>query len=154
MHTYNVFCFGHETTGNPAVNFLKELVVSSEFNLDINNKEWAVEFPYHGGLVSGDDMPCLFGTAITDNSFRYNHYTDEVRAAKESDYAEDYQSFLDWLLSRLQNYIEYKDTEEFGSTPTSCLRNKDYAEFHNNVNQLKEFLANNKPKFYSIEVSD
>jgi len=142
MHTYNVFCFGHETTGNPVVDFLKELVVSSEFNIKIGNKEWVVEFPYHGGLVSGDDMPCLFGTAVTDSYLQNKDYTDEVRAAKESDYTEDYQSFLDRLLNQLQNYIEYKYTEEFGFT------------FHNNVNQLKEFLANNKPKFYSIEISD
>lgn len=137
MYTYNLFCFGHQLSKDKQLNNeLNEM--DAEFTTNIGNTRWELDFPYHGGQVSGDVYSCVFGTIITDDDGN-EFYTDEVRLAKEENYIEGYNTFLERLFVRLEEDID--SCEDFKS------------EFESAVNRLKKFVKDNKPKFYSVQVS-
>jgi hypothetical protein len=137
MYTFNYYCFGHKLAENKKLNNLLH-DYDVEFTKYINGRSWEIDFPYHGGQISGDIYYCIFGTIITDDDCNPN-YVDEVRNSKEQDYIEDYYKFIEVLLTELQKDVEAsKDSEP---------------EFEKIFNMLKEFLSKNDPKFYSVEAS-
>lgn len=66
-------------------------------------------------------------------------YIKDVRNAKESDYINDYNKFIDILIKELDEDVNRSTTHE--------------KEFINVVENLKNFLKNNSPEFYSVEAS-
>lgn len=64
---------------------------------------------------------------------------DEIKSAKEENYIDDYNTFLKKVFSRLEEDMESDDEFRKFCEPT--------------VNRLKEFIKNNKPTFYTVEVS-
>lgn len=132
MYTYNLVCYGHELSLDPVLNnLLRELDL--EISTKINNKKWEIDFPYHGGQCMGDVYSCVFGTIITDDD--NPNLIDEIRNLKEEDYAYDYDTFLEFVFNEIENLME---TE---------------TEFIEVFNRLNEFIHNNKPNFYQVEVS-
>lgn len=132
MYTFNLFCFGHELALDKDLNNELEEMIS--YHIKIKGKTWEIDFPYHGGRVAGDIMPCVFGRIITDDDHN-PLFLDEVRNSKESDYMEDYNIFITNL---------YKDLDE------DLKMDPSFEEFYN---RLKKFINENKPKFYLVEVS-
>lgn len=133
MYTYNLVCYGHQLSLNPDLNnSLNELDL--EISTRINNKKWEIDFPYHGGQCSGDVYSCVFGTIIIDDDNNPN-FVDEIRNLKEEDYASDYDTFLDFVFKEIEDIME---TEP------------DIVEVFNSLN---EFVRNNQPKFYQVQVS-
>ncbi len=137
MYTFNYYCFGHKLSENKELNNLLH-DYDVELRKNINGKSWEIDFPYHGGQIRGDVYSCVFGTIITDDDHNTN-YVDEIRNSKEEDYIEDYNKFIEILLTELEKDVESaKDSEP---------------EFEKVFNMLKEFLSKNSPKFYSVEAS-
>lgn len=99
-----------------------------------------VDFPYHGGQVSGDIYSCIFGTQITDNDGNRN-YTNEIRNAKESDYENDFKIFLDNYLKELEDIDRgiKLDSQADEEIP--------------NIQGIIDFIKSETPCFYSIEAS-
>jgi hypothetical protein len=54
-----------------------------------------------------------------------------VRSLKESDYIDSYNKFIEILIKEFDGDTEFKEE----------------------IDLVKEFIKNNKPKFYSLEVS-
>lgn len=133
MYTYNLYCFGHQLSSDKELNNLLH-DNDLEFSKKIGNREWEVDFPYHGGQVRGDCYSCVFGTIITDDD-NNTDYINEIRKSNEEDYIKDYKSFLSILLDELDNYIKLEP------------------ELEKVISKLKEFLDKNKPTFYSVQVS-
>jgi hypothetical protein len=138
MYTFNLFCFGHQLSKNPELNNLLN-EYDLEFHTTINGKRFEVDFPYHGGQCRGDVYSCVFGTIITDDDQNIM-YVDTIRNAKESDYLDDYNQFLDQLFKGLDDDIQNCGIHE-------------KEEFKNIVTKLKDFIANNEPEFYCVEAS-
>jgi hypothetical protein len=101
------------------------------YNQMIDDIKWEVDFPYHGGAILS---PCVFGTQITDDDGNKNLIA-EIKGMKESDYAKTYEKFLDGMMADME-----ADAED----------DADYAVL---VNKLKDFIANNEPEFYSVQLS-
>lgn len=132
MYTFDNFVFGHQLSKDKNLN--NDLCeFDFEFSTKINGKEWELDFPYHGGQVRGDCYSCVFGTIITDND-NNKDYVSDIRNAKEEDYINDYNIFLDNLFRFFDEFV--LDSEEYGV-----------------INRLKKFVAENKPEFYSVEAS-
>ena len=136
MYTFNIFCFGHDLSLNKELNN-KLSEFDFEFNTNINGRNWEINFPYHGGQVQGDCYSCIFGTQITDDDNNKN-YIKEIKNAKESDYIDSYNQFLKILISELENYTNLDEYEE---------------EIKKIIEELKIFLSENEPGFYSVEAS-
>ena len=132
MYTYNLFCFGHNLDKDEK---LKEDIHEFDiaFNKKIGNHKYELSFPYHGGA---DSPPCVLGTQITDDDGNSN-YIAEVRLAKESDYINDYNLFVEHMIKGLGEDMIAEPDEDF----------KRVAE------GFKSFLQNTKPEFYSVQVS-
>ena len=137
MYTYNIFCFGHELSKDKELNnLLREWDI--EFEEKIDKRIWEIDFPYHGGKVRGDISSCVFGTVITTDD-RNPNYINIVRKAKEEDYIDDYNKFLNVVIARIEENVELREESEL--------------DFEELITKLKSFLKENKPKFYSVEVS-
>ena len=133
MYTYNVFVFDHDLSTNHNLN--NQLHdYDCEFRTTINKRKFEINLPYHGGQVSGDTYSVIFGTIITDSDHN-KHFTDEIRSAKKTKYTKDYKLFINELKSYL---ISQKGQDQ------------DFDEF---IDELLEFIKNNKPRFYQVEVS-
>ena len=135
MYTFNYFCFGHKLSIDKELN--NELHDNDfSFSRKINNRIYEIHFPYHGGQVSGDCYSCVFGTIITDDDGNPD-YIDEVRNAQESDYIDDYNTFI------MEMTIEFESDS--------------YSEFEMHIlkifSKLKKFLSENNPEFYSVQAS-
>lgn len=133
MYTFNYFCFGHDLSKDKNLNnSLHDWDV--EFNKIINGREYQIDFPYHGGQVRGDCYSCVFGTIISDDDHNPS-YIKDIKNAKESDYINDYNKFIDILIEELELHLHHEKG------------------FINVVENLKNFLKNNSPEFYSVEAS-
>ncbi len=132
MYTYNIFCFGHQLEKNPDIT---DLVYELDlvFKYRVGDLKYSVEFPYHGGKCDGDIYSIIFGVEITDNDFNPD-FIDQVRNAKEEDYKEGYNLFLDEYKKYLNDCITDDEDEV-------------------QIKNIIEFLDNYDPKFYSVEVS-
>ena len=135
---YYKLCYGHQLDTNPKLN---KLILDDpdifDYSKEINNRTWRVDGKFNV-------RSCIFGTIIScswENGRLNQNYCDDVRSAKESDYQEDYQLFLDWLSNELKTYPNWEDSTLEHSSGCSILVVKD---------QLTEFLLNNKPKFYMV----
>ena len=138
MYTFNYLCFGHDLSKDKNLNnSLRDYDV--EFNTIINGKEYQIDFPYHGGQVSGDCYSCVFGTIISDDDNNPSYIRD-IRNAKESDYINDYNKFIDILIKELDEDVKNASVHE----------KELYIDL---VNDLKKFLKSNNPEFYSVEAS-
>ena len=137
MYTYNIFCFGHELSKDKELNnLLREWDIELEEKID--KRIWEIDFPYHGGQVRGDISSCVFGTVITTDD-RNPNYINIVRKAKEEDYIDDYNKFLSVVIDRIEENVELVEEPEL--------------DFEELITKLKSFLKENKPRFYSVEVS-
>lgn len=133
MYTYNMYCFGHKLAENKELNNLfHDLDV--EFFTEINNREWGISLPYHGGQILGDCYSTIFGISITDDDHNPN-LIQEIQKFDENEYLIDYSEFLSQFLKSLE-----EDSEEDSDIKDLLLK-------------LKEFIEQNKPTFYSVEVS-
>ncbi len=139
MYTYTIFCFGHQMSNNEELNN-KLADFDIEFGKKINNRKWEIDFPYHGGQVAGDCQSCIFGTQISVSDSN-PYFVNEVRGAKESDYIDDYNIFLQELFSDLDNNIQY------------VLETDEETEYKELIDELKKFCSENKADFYSVEAS-
>lgn len=133
MYTYNLFIFGHNLSLNKELN---NMVHDFDFSFQktINKKRFELDTPYHGGTLPGDIYPVSFGHTITDDDQNPN-FVGEVRNAKEENYINDYNEFIKSLKEDL---IADKNVE---------------ADYDKLVDTFISFIDNNKPGFYSIEVS-
>lgn len=133
MYTFNYYVFGHRMAENKEINnTLNEFDI--EFSTKVSGKTYEVDFPYHGGQVSGDLYSCVFGTIITDDDNNPD-YINDVRSSKEDDYIKDYNIFLDQLKKNLTDNLGEDD---------------DYDNF---VPKLIDYLDSNSPTFYAVEAS-
>jgi DNA-binding Lrp family transcriptional regulator len=121
-------------SANPELNNTLVEGFDLEFSHHIGNRRYEISTPYHGGQCAGDVYSIIFGHEITDDDSNED-YIDEIRNAKEEDYKEEYLVFLEVLKKQL--------TADMG-------KEDDYDKF---VNDLIEFLDNNKPGFYTVEAS-
>ena len=135
MYTFNILCFGHEMAKDKQLNNeLNDWDI--EFSMKINDRMWEVDFPYHGGQIGY--CSCVFGIRIADDDNSPN-YIEEIRTAKEEDFIDDYNKFLQNLLDGLEKDVEIAGIHE--------------KEIKLIVDKLNIFVKNNKPKFYSVEAS-
>lgn len=136
MYTYNIFCFGLQmSTDKELNNFLWELEL--DLNKKINQKEWCVNFPYHGGQVNGDCYSCVFGHEIIDDDYN-PEYVNTIRNVKENDYIIDYNLFIEEFYKELLLVEEVLLEKEYDTTL---------------LERLKNFIKTSKPTFYTVEVS-
>ena len=133
MYIIDNFVFGHELALNKKIN--NALVdFDAEFSTLVNKKRFVVEFPYHGGQVAGNTYSVIFGAPITDDDGNKD-FIKEVRNAKEEDYADDYNKFIEEYIVALN--------ENLGQD----------AEYDAFIGELIDYLKNTKPGFYSVESS-
>ena len=132
MYTFNLFCYGIDMSVEPELNnFLGEY----ELNFKIGDREWELDFPYHGGQCRGDVFSCVFGTIISDDD-NNPHFLNEVRHAKESDYEPGFRIFIEKFLTELEEIrLELDDV--------------DIVILDKTIN----FIKNTKPSFYMVEAS-
>ncbi len=132
MYTYHNFVFGHDLSLNEE---LKNEVLEFGFEMseEINGRRFEISAPYHGGR----GKPIIVGVIITDDDVTNKNYINEVRSAKEEDYLNDYNTFVESVKKNLIADMGVDDGE-------------DYDKF---TDQLIDFLDNNKPIFYNVEVT-
>ena len=134
MYTFNLFCFGHRLAKNKELNnSLHDWCI--EFNKTINGKNFEVSFPYHGGQVRNDCYSCVFGIIISDDD--NPDYVNNIKSVNELDYLNDYNEFLRIFFHEFESdtYAEHE---------------KEILEV---VKRLKKFIIENKPEFYTVEIS-
>ena len=133
MYTINNFCYGHQIAEDKKLNNSLNLH-DVEFRTVINDKTYEVSIPYHGGVISNDIHPIIFGCCITHDDCNPD-YISEVRNNREEDYYEGYQIFLQQFIEAMEEEAELEE------------------EFEPLVTQLKSFLNEASPKFYAVESS-
>jgi hypothetical protein len=140
MYTYNIYCFGHQLALDKNLNnsLYSEDVV---FSKKINGKKFVIEYPYHGNQIFGEDtVSCIFGIEITDDD-NNPYFIEEVKSSKEEDYLDDYRIFLNNFFKQCEeDFVSMKESEYV-------------EEYKSLINNLLIFTQNNKPKFYTVEVS-
>jgi len=134
MYLINEFVYGYDLNDDIE---LKKLI--SNFDLEyykiINNKSYELSSPYNGDCIGIKNCPLLLGVVITTNEFNDN-FLKEVRNAKEEDYIDSFNKFVD--------YLKYRIIED---------KNKYLKKYENEILMIIDKLNKLKPKFYMIETT-
>ena len=116
-----------------------------EFEVIINNKEWKLTFPYHGGQTSFDTPSTIFGYYITDDD-NNDLFIEEIRNIKKEDYIKDYYEFVEKFITLLKDEAEDILKEE-------NISKEDELIISSMLEDLRSFINNNEPIIYSVEAS-
>lgn len=134
MYIIKNFFFGHNLSINKELNNLVwEFDVY--FNRTINNKQFVIETPYHGGQVDGDTLSIFCGINITDDDGN-DLFLDIIQSSKKEDYEQEYNVFINQVIDEI-----LLDKED--GLP-------DYNEF---ADKFVKFLKETTPEFYFVESS-
>lgn len=148
MYVINNFMYGHNMSKNKKLNnFIHDFDIEFD-GKTINGVEYQVDCPYHGGQVLGDTYSVMFGVFITYDD-QNPSYVEEVRNTSEDKYNKGYQEFIKLYLENLDEYIE--ETKSWGKEDNWSEGDK--KEFEKTALELKKFLTETEPEFYSVESS-
>jgi hypothetical protein len=135
MYTFKHYVYGHDLSKEPELNNgLWEFDLC--YSKVINDKEFEIEYPYHGGQISGDVYSCIFGCIITDDDNNDN-LISEIQNFKKEDYEKDYLTFIDFVKKDLIDNKGIDDDTNYDSL----------------VDKIISFLDSNEPKLYTVEAS-
>lgn len=142
MYTFNNFCYGIDMSVNPTLNnfILEQDLV---YNNKINGMQYEVSTPYHGGQCLGDVYSIIMGINITDDD-NNPEYVNEIRSVNECTYQEEFEIFRQEYLAELDLIAdEWKGWNTKGQYDDGLVM----------LNELKEFITNSIPGFYTVELS-
>lgn len=130
MYTFDLFVYGHDISDRDDLcSFFSYMDVG--FSENINGRKYELISHYHGGSRY---YPYSLGCIIANNNDNRDKYIDIIRNANEDDYKADYNTFISLLIQHLDSIVDSQEDIK-------------------NVNEFKQFINNNKPKFYMVEVS-
>ena len=127
--------FGHDFSVNATINNTIH-GYDLEYSSTVNDKEFEVSNPYHGGQIAGDTFSVVCGYTVSDDDSN-KQYLKQVKQFVEADYLADYLAFVEEYKEFLLETISETDDEDEKTE----------------IQAVYDFFGSHEPSLYSVEVS-